>query len=36
MNRERSAFYFSGALPLKDRMAIFRNDFAEFNSLDDE
>ena len=36
MNRTRSAFYFSGTLPLKDRIGIFRNDFSEFNSLDDE
>mmetsp|Transcript_8125 Transcript_8125/g.9738 ORF Transcript_8125/g.9738 Transcript_8125/m.9738 type:complete len:105 (-) Transcript_8125:970-1284(-) len=36
MSRQRQAFYFSGALPLKDRIQIFRNDFTEFSSLDDE
>ena len=36
MSRQRQAFYFSGGLPLKDRIQIFRNDFSEFNTLDDE
>ena len=36
MTRQRQAFYFSSALPVKDRVGIFRNDFPEFNQLDDE
>ena len=36
MSRQRQAFYFSGALPMKDRIQIFKNDFPEFNTLDDD
>lgn len=36
ITRQRQAFYFSAALPIKERIQIFRNDFPEFNSLEDE
>ena len=35
-SRERKAFYFSNGMPMRERVLIFKQDFMEFASLDDE
>lgn len=36
MSKQKNAFYFSGQMPMKNRVPIFRNDFSEFNNLEDD